>query len=247
MATEVQCNVIGRSALSIIVEALVDDPMRPCKTVFAATTVMLLCLCSAGCAPSTEERPQHGHPRVHSDTLPGDDGHLFAQLRDLKADVAIEKNQLGKSVVSIDLNLVRDVTPALRLVANLPTVDRVSLLDAELHSEDFELLRRMNTLRWLDLSNTTVTDADLSFLESTPQLEFLLLWSTGITDAGLQHVARLPRLQKLDLSGTKITSDGLGRLTDLRDLLELYLEVPGIGEEELKRLQVKLPNTLIVH
>jgi hypothetical protein len=247
MATEVQCNVIGRSALSIIVEALVDDPMRPCKTVFAATTEMMLCLCAASCAPSTEERPQHGHSWNHSDTLPGVDDRRLAELRDLKADVTIERNRLGKLVVSIDLNLVRDVTPALRLVANLPTVDRVSLLDAELHSEDFELLRQMNTLRWLDLSNTTVTDADLSFLESTPQLEFLLLWSTGITDAGLQHVARLTRLQKLDLSGTKITGAGLGRLIELRDLLELYLEVPGIGEAELKRLQEKLPHTLIVH
>jgi hypothetical protein len=230
-----------------MVEDFVDEPMTPCKTVFTATTVAILCVCAAGCAPAKEERPQHGRARVYFDTLPGDDGRRVANLRDLKAEVTVEKNQLGKSVVSVDLSLVSDITPALRLVADLPSVDRLSLLDADLHSEDFQLLRKMSALRWLDLSNTTVSDADLSFLEFTPRLEFLLLWSTEITDDGLQPIARLSRLQKLDLSGTKITGDGLAHLTESRDLLELYVEVPGIGEPEIQRLQEKLPNTLIIH
>jgi Leucine Rich Repeat (LRR) protein len=216
-----------------------------CKTAFSARIATALCLCAAGgCAPTTAERPNTvSSARSGSASRDAD----YLKLRELKAEVTAEKNGLGKSVVSIDLSLVRDVTPALRLAADLPSVERLSLVGASLHPEDLQQLQKMLSLRWLDLSNTTITDADLAFLEFTPRLEFLLLWSTGITDGGLQHIARLARLQKLDLSGTKISDNGLDRLSELHDLLELYVEVPGLGEAKLERLQQKLPNTLIVH
>jgi hypothetical protein len=213
----------------------------------AITVALLLCFpIIAGCAPA----------RVDSTGNPGDsparhasesDECIFAELRALGADVTIEKNQLGSPVVSVDLMLVPDVTPALRLVAQLPRVDRLNLLDADLDVTDVEQLARLETLRWLDLSNTAITDEQLDFLASTPRLEFLLLWGTSITDQGLPHIARLSRLQKLDLSATKITSRGLAQLAELHELLELYVESPGIDEAQVKQLQDQLPNTLIVH
>jgi hypothetical protein len=219
--------------------------MRTDTPTFATTVALMLYIC-AGCSPSTETPSQQGSSRIRSDLPPSDAAQTIADIRKLNADITVETNRLNKTVISIDLSLVRNVTPVLRLVATLPTVDRLSLLDADLHSEDFALLRQMSTLRWLDLSNTAVTDNDLSFLEFTPRLEFLLLWGTGITDQGLPHVARLTRLQKLDLSNTKITGSGLQVLTELRDLLELYVEVPGLEKPELARLQTELPSTLIV-
>lgn len=219
--------------------------MMLCKRVFAAV-VTLLCVCVTACAPSTDAQRQSGQYRVGSSAQADANDNRLAELRDLKADVTTEIDRHGRQVLSIDLTLVGDVTPALRIAAALPSVDRLNLMDAELHSEDIELLRHLSGLRWLDLSNSTVTDADLSFLESTPRLEFLLLWGTRITDASLPRVSHLARLQKLDLSATKITSDGLKHLATLRDLMELYIEVPGIGAQELKQLQAQLPNTLIV-
>jgi len=49
------------------------------------------------------------------------------------------------------------------------------------------------------------------------------------------------------LSATKITNAGMKQLSELTSLLELYVEVPGIGEAEIKRLQESLPGTMIVH
>lgn len=172
---------------------------------------------------------------------------IVEELRQLNADVSLPTNSLGETLTQVDLGFVRDKSHALRLLAKLPRVDRVSLQSADLQAEDFKVLGSIATLRWLDLSNTKVQDADLSFLAGTPRLQFLLLWSTDISDAGLVHLARLSELQKLDLSATRIKGTQLESLATLNHLLELHLEIPNIDEAAVNQLQAKLPNTLIVH
>jgi hypothetical protein len=198
-----------------------------------------MCL-SAGC---TVEAPT-------SSGVLSDDGQraesLIQALRELNADVTVERSASGRSVISVDLTLAREVSAALRLLGKLKQVDRLDLMDADVSADDLQLLGNLPTLRWLNLSNTHVGDADLSFLEFTPELEFLLLWCTDVGNEGLRRINSLRRLQKLDLSGTKITGEALAELAPMQSLLELYVEVPGIGVNDVEKLRQMLPRTLIV-
>jgi len=215
------------------------------RGLFAIFAAVLGWCAIQGCAESKHDRAIVP-PTEAFDGSPELTG-LIEQLRQANADVKVTRNRPDCQAISVDLSLVRDVTPALRLVALLPNVERLSLQGADLTPESIALLRKFPSLRWLDLSNTNISDADLAALESTPRLEFLLLWSTAIGDDGLSHVAGLDNLQKLDLSASTITSDGLAQLANLSKLLELYVEVPGIRAENIGQLQTKLPHTLIVY
>jgi len=215
---------------------------------------LVLVVVTAGCGYPSEETPV-GRDPTRTSVSDFDFHPAVARLRAMSADVSLQRNQQDELIVSIDLGLVGDTTLALRLVDSLPWVDRLNLQDADLDAEDIQLLRRMPTLRRLDLSNSTIREDQLAFLESTPQIEFLLLWGTDIGDAGLPHITSLERLKKLDLSATKITNlsatkitnAGMKQLSELTSLLELYVEVPGISDLEIKRLQESLPGTMIVH
>lgn len=170
----------------------------------------------------------------------------IATLRENQADVLIKTTSAGDAQLWVDLGLVEEVGPAMRLVAQLPNVVRLNLQEAKLSSSDIEQLSKLRDLRWLDLSNSTVQDADFEFIEAMPKLEFLLLANTAIGNAAVPRLCKLARLQKLDLSGTRVTSESLDQLTTLRGLLELFVEVPNIGEADTERLRTKLPHTLIV-
>jgi hypothetical protein len=201
---------------------------------------------AAGCERTGYESPLRSAQSRHSPQGIGSDLGI-ARLRAMNAEVDIRRDQVGGAVVSIDLSLVSEVTSALRIATSLPQIDRLSLENVELNAVDIELLRKLPSLRWLNLAHTTVDDEQLAFLESTPQLEFLILWATDVSDSGLQHMASLSKLEKLDLSATKVTGAGLSQLAALTSLLELYVEVPNIEDEDIARLQEKLPETLIVH
>jgi len=171
----------------------------------------------------------------------------IATLRHNQADVLIKTTSAGDVQLWIDLGLVEEVGPAIRLVTQLPNVVRLNLQEAKLSSSDFEQLGTLRDLRWLDLSNSTVQNADLEFIEAIPKLEFLLLANTAIGDAAVPRLCNLSRLQKLDLSGTRITSASLEQLAMLRELLEVFVEVPSIDEADVERLRQNLPDTLIVN
>lgn len=186
-----------------------------------------------------------------SDTLapesPQSNAGLIVRLRELDAEVVIETTVKETEVVSVDLSLVQDVAAALPLVAALAQVDRLSLHSAKATPDDFRQLSGIRGLRFLDLSQTSLTDADLQVVESLPDLEFLLLWNTSIGDKGLSSLAKLKRLRKLDLSSTRVTAAGLEALYPLDRLEELLLENPKIRDEDFQALRAQLPKTLIVH
>ena len=62
-------------------------------------------------------------------------------------------------------------------------------------------------------------DADLAWLDKLPQLKWLDLSDTQITDAGLIHLQGLSQLESLDLSDTQVTDAGLIHLQGLSQLV----------------------------
>lgn len=78
-------------------------------------------------------------------------------------------------------------------------------------------------IQWLDLGNTSVTDAGLAALAPMRGLERLHLDQTRVTDGGLSRLSRLRRIEYLNLRGTAVTDKGLAALRGLPRLRSLYV------------------------
>ena len=110
----------------------------------------------------------------------------------------------------------------------------------------------LKDLRWLDLINTSITDAGLEYLKGMTELEVLYLNGTRITGAGMVNFKNLKKLRWLELAKTSITDAGLEYLKGLTELEVLYLngtKITDAGIFNLKDLtglrQLKLINTSV--
>src|SRR5262245_16088667 len=72
---------------------------------------------------------------------------------------------------------------------------------------DLRLLKDVNGLIWLDLSDSQVTDACAADLAALKSLKRVALNRTKFTDVGVERLAELPQLEYLDLKGTQLTDD----------------------------------------
>lgn len=106
--------------------------------------------------------------------------------------------------------------------------------DGEAFAEVASHLPRLDGLRRLELTGTSVGDASLGLLPTVaPDLEQLILTDTRITDAGLAHVAKLRRLRTLSLAGTNVSAAGLAELSSLERLETLSLDRADIVDADL--------------
>jgi uncharacterized membrane protein len=78
-------------------------------------------------------------------------------------------------------------------------------------------------VQWLDLGNTSVTDAGLASLAPMGHLERLHLDLLQVTDGGLLRLRPLKHLEYLNLRGTRVTNGGLAVLYSLPRLRALYV------------------------
>jgi hypothetical protein len=76
---------------------------------------------------------------------------------------------------------------------------------------------------WLDIGNTSVTDAGLAALDPMRRLQRLHLDQLKVGDAGLERLAHLRQLEYLNLRATLVTDKGLPVLRTLPRLRSLYL------------------------
>ena len=120
-------------------------------------------------------------------------------------------------------------------------VDRLNFSkgSGSLSDDDLRHLAPFERLRWLNLSETPITDAGLEHIKNLSSLKYLMLFNTQITDDGLEHVGKLTRLKNLGLAGTQVTNAGLVHLKLLSRLERLGLEetqVTGAGLEHIEGL-----------
>jgi uncharacterized membrane protein len=78
-------------------------------------------------------------------------------------------------------------------------------------------------VEWLDLGDTSVTDAGLAMLEPMRRLQRLHLDELKVTDDGLARLTRLRQLEYLNLRGTLVTDRGMPQLHSLPRLRSLYV------------------------
>ncbi len=109
-----------------------------------------------------------------------------------------------------------------------------------------ELAGLEDTLVWLNLSKSEITNAGLTKLQPFTQLRRLHLENTTISDDGIAALAPLEHLEYLNLFNTNITDAGLTHLAQLKNLRRLYLWQTAVTRAAAQQLSAQLPNLVII-
>ncbi|WP_316748868.1 c-type cytochrome domain-containing protein [Pedobacter gandavensis] len=107
---------------------------------------------------------------------------------------------------------------------------------------DPEVLKLLDALKkqliWLNLANSSVTDAGLAIVAKLENLRKINLSHTTITDKGLALLKGLPKLQVINLVGTKVTAQSIiTQLKGLKELQHLYLYQTGVEQKDQAKLK----------
>jgi YHS domain-containing protein len=136
---------------------------------------------------------------------------------------------------------------AMPLAANTNLLSvNFSLVGAKIDDAALESLKGVSEqLVWLNLANTSVTDAGLKVLAGFKNLRRLHLEKTGVGDDGLASVKGLGELQYLNLYGTKVTDKGVAALGGLKKLKNVYLWQTAVSDAGAAELAKALPGLYI--
>ena len=136
---------------------------------------------------------------------------------------------------------------AMPLAANTNLISvNFSLAGSKIDDAALESLKGVSEqLVWLNLANTSVTDAGLKGLSGFKNLRRLHLEKTGVGDEGLASVKNLAELTYLNLYSTKVTDKGLANLAGLKKLKNVYLWQTAVTDAGAAELAKALPGIYI--
>jgi acyl-CoA:6-aminopenicillanic acid acyl transferase/Leucine Rich Repeat (LRR) protein len=155
------------------------------------------------------------------------------------AGVAVKRD--GKRITSVSLGKSSQLDAALPLLAKLPDLEELGLMDAPIGDGALEVVKSMPKLRALNIGGTRVTDAGLQHVQGLTSLEYLGVMRTQVSDAGLANLKNLPSLKTLNLADTKVTDEGLVHLFGLKRLEGLNLSNNAITDAGLVQVG-KIPS-----
>ena len=149
-------------------------------------------------------------------------------------------------------SLERITNAGLAHLSELPNLENLCLYWADGITDDgVAQLKKMGSLRKLDIKKSQVTDKGLAHLSQIKSLEYLDLPDKGITDQGLSHLANLKGLKHLVITRSYYadpkmdkgyyTDKGLEQLAKLQFLEELSLGSRRITDAGISQI-VKLTN-----
>ena len=126
----------------------------------------------------------------------------------------------GVTAYCVGRKLRPETLRAFSTIAGGEGLSMVQCWDAELESlsvtpandDVIKRFDRWDSVRYLWLTRSRVTDASLAYLKGAPRLQGLYLDNTQITDAGLKRVSVFSNLEHLDLIGTRVTEEGVQKL-----------------------------------
>ncbi len=132
----------------------------------------------------------------------------------------------------------------LPLIAQLPRLRMVTLINHHSEVDDFYKLSRLRELKILILYDSLNYDKDLSMLQGL-QLEWLALNHTPTSDRGLQLLEKMTSLKVLDLTSTRVTDQGLRFLEKLPNLKVLRVVNTAVTRENAERFMQKCPQCVV--
>jgi len=194
-----------------------------------------------------------------------DDAEAVAALQKLGA--RFRKNDDG-NIKTVLLEGVKLEDADLASLLGLPDLDKLDLTATAAGDEAMKFVVLCKKLRWLELSQSKVTDKGLAVLTVLKGLEYLEVpvattdaglkhvgqitslrtlytGSTFVTDKGLPHLKKLQNLHTLFISYTRITDGGLKNFTGLRSLRRLHVAETYVTKEGVKRFSQKRPKVAV--
>lgn len=159
-------------------------------------------------------------------------------------DLASQKNLERVKVLDLSDSLVTENGIA-NLEGRVPHLLKLNLAATEIVG--LKCVAKLETLRYLVLDSTRITDRSLSELFGLEQLRELRLGFTKVTDNGLNRMPPFPRLTLLDLSGIAVSGDTLRRLAEKYKTLEqLRLRQTPVTVAAVRRLMKEKPSLVFV-
>jgi hypothetical protein len=126
----------------------------------------------------------------------------------------------------------------------LPRLRAVILSRKCITNDTMVRLRKLADLRYLTITDSSVTDAGWRSLEDLPHLKGLILGGSNVNDTTLSHVKGLTELRHLSVGQTCVTDAGLRYVEGLPQLtmveVSLNDKITADGVRELKRARPTL-------
>lgn len=168
--------------------------------------------------PSTVERVPQSIDRTPPQTLSAAGQEAIAAILALGAHAQIISKQSAETEVNLS-----------------------ALGDKGMDSTLEQLSGLEETLAWLRLSRTGITDAGVEQVSRFRHLNRLDLSRTDTSDASVPHLLKLQSLRVLNLYGTKFSAEGIEQLTQLPQLQRVYLWQTPISPEAAAELERRHP------
>ncbi|HJT30451.1 MAG TPA: hypothetical protein VJ783_00185 [Pirellulales bacterium] len=138
-------------------------------------------------------------------------------------------------------------------IENMPALQTVSLEGTEIGDATLPRLARLRRLRFLNLSETKITDKGAAELNRLSCLTTLWICPSdaptdeSVSDAGLKQLRGLRELKSLALGGSGITDASIAVLAEFKHLRELYLLDTAITADGWVRLRNSLPDCEVMN
>lgn len=121
-------------------------------------------------------------------------------------------------------------------LSQMPGLERLSFhWNENITNASMVYLKKMDSLKVLDIKHSKVTDEGLAQLAQIESLENLTLPDGGVTDAGIEHIAKLHNLKYL-WTGSPLTDKSLFLVSTLGNLEKLYIGGTGFSDEGMKHI-----------
>lgn len=164
--------------------------------------------------------------------------HLLP-LSELKSD---DLHGIDLSRVSLSCLEIGESWASIEYLHSLTSLEWISLQGNKIGDEELAFLSEMDSLEYLNLSNTEVCGSALYQLKNS-KLRELRLSATYVGDLnGLGFLHYLPYLERLNLGGNEVTYSSLSDISTLINLRELVIDFDNWNNFELKELDDALPS-----
>ena len=143
-----------------------------------------------------------------------------------------------RGLISLNLDRSDATDKGARHAADLPNLQRFSSFSAGLDGSCFKDFAGLQHLRFIAVQSNPIKDENLKYLGDLPQLKYLDLSQTNISDRGIKGLAKCTGLVQLIISSNhKISDESIDTLLSLKNLRYLKLQGTSISTTGLLRLK----------
>jgi hypothetical protein len=142
-----------------------------------------------------------------------------------------------QSVRGLFVPKIDNLKEALTRIAKIEHLTWLRMRCTDPDEDDLAALAGMKTLQFLDVSdNPTVTDAGVAALAGLENLRYLNLTNTSVTGTGFKHRADMVSLYQLNLTDCPVTDESLAAIPHFPKLEELLIGGTEVTDKGLMSL-----------